>query len=666
MNLLAPGFLYALAALAIPVIIHLFQFRKVRKVYFSNTRFLEQVKQVSQTKRRLKHILILLCRLAFLFFLIMTFARPYIPGPYQAESQRVDIYLDNSYSMTNEVEEGLTAFDAAITYANSILESYPKGTRFRLLTNNFEAAEQYYYTPEIIGDKLTELQYSGRSRNMEEVLERMAVRAADEQEQQRDIFLLSDMQRSSWPQNLNALVADSSNRYFLVPLQYEQHKNVFIDSVYLDKPYYLPNLQNTLMVRVTNTGNSTSDVPLKLTVKGRQVATTTVTVPANGKELVQFPLNFSIDKLNEARLELVDYPISFDNDFHFVLRKGDPVRVLELKQENAASPVSRVYSDSSLFSLRSRQISNFTFSELEWADLVVLNEIQQPSAALLTALDEYRAAGGNLVYVPHPEAAVAVAEQVAGRLAVQQLNVENTIRLAAPNVQNPFFEGIFEENNTRFTMPQARPVISWAGRADNVLMLQTGTPFAGQAANTWMFASPFTDAYTNFHRHALFVPVMYKIAFASKSVENPLYYTTHQSVFNVQLTGEEQNQVFRLKREQEEVIPAQHLTSRSLLLDVPAYTLQPGFYRLQAADSVVQLLAFNHPTEESISDQVSGEELNAGAAELSHVEIINDAVTAGETTEMQAKFGAVMLWKWTLLLALLFLLCEVLLIRFWK
>ena len=221
MNLLAPGFLYALAALAIPIIIHLFQFRKVRKVYFSNTRFLEQVKQVSQTKRRLKHLLVLLCRLAFLLFLILTFARPYIPGPHQADAQRVDIYLDNSYSMTNEVEEGLSAFEASIAYTNSIINSYPKGTRFRLLTNGFEASEQYYYTPEVISDKLTELQLSGRSRNLNEVLDRLAVKPGDDADEQRDIFLLSDMQRSSWPVNLSSLMADSLNRYFLVPMQYE-------------------------------------------------------------------------------------------------------------------------------------------------------------------------------------------------------------------------------------------------------------------------------------------------------------------------------------------------------------------------------------------------------------------------------------------------------------
>jgi hypothetical protein len=666
MNLLAPGFLWALAALAIPVIIHLFQFRKVRKVFFSNTRFLEQVKQVSQKKRQLKHLLVLFCRLAFLFFLILSFARPYLPGPHQADASRVDIYLDNSYSMTNEVEEGLSAFDVAIDYAGTILKAYPKGTRFRLITNGFEAGEQYYYTPEVISDKLTELQLSGRGRSLEEIIDRLNILPAEDRSEQREIFLLSDMQRNSWSSDLRPIAGDSSNRYFLVPLAYQQNKNLYIDSVFLDKPYYLPGTNNTLIARVVNTGTSTADVPLKLSVNDRQMASTTVSVPARGREEVRFPLNFSIDRLSQARLELVDYPVTFDNEFYFSLRKGDPVHVLELTDAVGRGPVNRVFSDTTLFRIRSRQASNFTFSELGWADLVVVNALQQPASALEGALQDYMAAGGSVLIIPHAEARGSMIPAVAGRLAVQPAQAETSIRLAAPDMNNPFFEGVFEETNARFTMPQAQPVISWTGRADNILQLQNGTPFIGQSGKLWLMASPLQDDYTSFHRHALFVPVMYKIAFGSKNISNPLYYNTTQSIFDVQVGDQAQEAVFRMRREGEEIIPAQRLAQRQLMLDVPAYSLSPGFYRLQAGDSLVQLLAFNHDPAESVPEQLQPDELEKGAEAFSHIQLLNDASRNAETAELNANFGAVMLWKWTLLLALFFLMCEVLLIRFWK
>ena len=74
-----PQILYALLALAIPIIIHLFNFRKHEKIYFSSIRFLEEIKTKNKKKRNLKNLLILLSRLLALAFLIIAFAKPYTP-----------------------------------------------------------------------------------------------------------------------------------------------------------------------------------------------------------------------------------------------------------------------------------------------------------------------------------------------------------------------------------------------------------------------------------------------------------------------------------------------------------------------------------------------------------------------------------------------------------
>src|SRR5688572_6631297 len=101
MSFLYPSFLWALAALSIPILIHLFNFRKTTQVYFSNNRFLKEVKDATTAKRRLKHYLILLSRLLFLFFLIITFCQPIIPATEQlGQGKNIILYLDNSQSMS--------------------------------------------------------------------------------------------------------------------------------------------------------------------------------------------------------------------------------------------------------------------------------------------------------------------------------------------------------------------------------------------------------------------------------------------------------------------------------------------------------------------------------------------------------------------------------------
>src|SRR5690349_7787683 len=101
MSFLYPTFLWALAALSIPIIIHLFNFRKTTRIYFSNTRFLKQVKEATTAKRRIKHYLILLSRLLALAFLVFAFAQPVIPAREKLTGNKnIVLYLDNSLSMS--------------------------------------------------------------------------------------------------------------------------------------------------------------------------------------------------------------------------------------------------------------------------------------------------------------------------------------------------------------------------------------------------------------------------------------------------------------------------------------------------------------------------------------------------------------------------------------
>jgi Na+/H+ antiporter NhaD/arsenite permease-like protein len=75
-----PLFLIALTALAIPVIIHLFNFRRYKKIYFTNVKFIAEIKQETKKQSQLKHLLILLARLLAITCLVMVFAQPYLPS----------------------------------------------------------------------------------------------------------------------------------------------------------------------------------------------------------------------------------------------------------------------------------------------------------------------------------------------------------------------------------------------------------------------------------------------------------------------------------------------------------------------------------------------------------------------------------------------------------
>ena len=79
MQFVNPYFLFGLFALAIPIIVHLFNFRKYKLFYFSNTRFLQELQQKTNKQSRLRKLIILSLRLLAIAALVLAFARPYIP-----------------------------------------------------------------------------------------------------------------------------------------------------------------------------------------------------------------------------------------------------------------------------------------------------------------------------------------------------------------------------------------------------------------------------------------------------------------------------------------------------------------------------------------------------------------------------------------------------------
>src|SRR5690348_10075359 len=139
MQFVYPSFLFALTAVSIPIIIHLFNFRKYKKVLFTNVRFLQEIKQDTKSRSQLKHLLILLARILAIIFLALAFAQPYLPLAKAAivrGLRDVSIYIDNSFSMEAVGKNG-SLVEVAKKKAHDIAMAYNPSDRFQLLTNDF-------------------------------------------------------------------------------------------------------------------------------------------------------------------------------------------------------------------------------------------------------------------------------------------------------------------------------------------------------------------------------------------------------------------------------------------------------------------------------------------------------------------------------------------------
>ena len=665
MNFLYPQFLYGLAALAIPIIIHLFNFRKSKKVYFSSNQFLKNIKKQASAKLRLKHLLVLAARLLFIFFLVMTFAQPYIPASNEsASSEEVYIYFDNSLSMSNSAGGDLSGFESGLKYIEQIVDIYPKSARFKLLTNDFAPFSNSTKSSEELKETLTELELSGITRTFDEIYNRLL---SDDITSRPDIYWISDFQKSTVG-SFESLLSDTVHRHFMAPVRFTENSNIFIDSVYLANPFVMANEKNELRVSLRNSGqDEVEDLIVKLFINDIQAASASVNLQEDTRSEITFPLSYGLNPINKCRISFEEFPVVFDNEFYLTINQIDKINVLEIKNTTAQTPINQVFGNPQLFNLRSYHVNNLEYSLIASSDLVILNGISRIDPSLIGAVQEFVQDGGDALVIPAPTPDFESYDQLVDGIGVDIQENAAMQELASVDLSNPFYENIFEETATPFNMPEAANVIRWSYQAGKLIAFKNGDPYLSvfeRNGKYYLLGSPLNPQFTRFHQHALFVPVMYRIAALSKNINERLYHTLNESTIVVNIDSLSRNNIYKLERDGEEIIPGQMAAGKNLILEMPKYILKSGFYSLTLDDETKKVLAFNQEKKESLLDQHTSDELRNRLSGNASIEIFNVEDAGDFSAQMQEKHQGTPLWRYALLLALFFLLTEVLLIRF--
>ncbi len=649
-------FLWALTALSLPIIIHLFNFRKTTRVYFSNIKFLKQVKQETTQKRKLKKYLVLASRLLFILFLVLAFAQPFLPAREQISDQKnITIYLDNSFSMSAPVAEKIRALDAAVSFVREIVELFPAETRFKLLTNDFAPFSNSFKAGSEIIDQLAQVRLSPVSRTLEEITRRIGERG-------NTVFWVSDFQRSTLGEEI---VTDSTWQLRLVPVGYEKLSNVFVDSVFLDNPFVIGGEKNSVRVRLRNDGpRALEGLVTRLAINGVQAATSSVTVQSNSSVETSFDLSGSLTGFNKAVFSFSDFPVSFDNEFYFTLNYSGKLGVIEIKPDAPGTFIEKVFGNRQLFDFQSYSVKNIDYSLLDVADLVIVNGINSIEPSLNAALQSYRNKGSLLV-VSGDQPALDSYRKLLGITDLKKIEKSELEELDRPDFRNPFFENVFEEKTSALAMPRAKRLLDWGADRSAILRFKNGLPYLSRFGNTFVIASPLEKSSTDFFNNALFVPVMYRIASSGKKVESKPYFYLSSSLVTVatdSLVGEEPAKLIGAQ----ELVPSQRRMGDRLLLEIPRFSVNQGFYYVTHKRDTLDLIAFNLEKKESMLVQYSGEEIKTALGGGNHISIFKASSTETFSNEIKERYLGTPLWKYALMMALFFLLAEVLLIRFLK
>jgi len=686
MSFLFPSFLWGLLAVSVPIAIHIFNFRRTKKVYFTNVAFLKAVDTKTRSVRQVKHWLVLAARILAIICLALAFAQPFLPAQNNVAIDRkgiTSLYLDNSLSMESELNNK-RYLDIATARLSELLGLFRNATSLQLVTNDFSAQEQGLYASEKLRDRLTTIGLSNTPRTFEQVYKRQEnLMARHQQAGKNQLFWFSDFQKST-SGNLSGLKTDTTNQLFLVPVQAAAEKNVFVDSAWLNTPFIRELQNNILFVKVSNSGSEAArNVVLKLNLDNTQASTASVNVPANGSATAKFNFNLKGKGYKKGQITFDDFPVTFDNNYYFVLNASPLIRVLHIYgQKSAGNYIENVYANDSLFSLQSYSANNVDPGLIKNTDLVVLEGVTSLSGSLPQDLQELVRNGGSVTVIPPAAPNTESYKGFLSRLGVNGLaGTQNSgpspVAIAAPDRNNPFFSDVFEESvrqELNLSLPSASPVWSWANAGQMVLSLRNGQTYLNQVTSgtgkAYLFAAPLNPEYGNMAQHAIFVPIMYKIAASSVRAQRTSF-KFDENPISLNVEKAQPNTVYKLRRNKTEVIPVQRIAGNQLLLEIPqgdqlGEGLDAGYFELVKDNKVEQIIALNHNNAESKLQYYSPDELRSIFAGQKNVQIFDRIDDDAFSTAFQQQNMGTNLWKYFLYGALFFLLVEVMLIRFLK
>ncbi len=677
-----PAFLWALLAISIPIIIHLFNFRKYKKVYFTNVKFLKALQQESQSKSRLKELLILAMRILAISCLVLAFAQPIIPNDKsknQKGQKQVSIYLDNSFSMEAVNKQG-TLLDNAKRKAIEIVNAYSNSDKFQIITNDFEGKQQRLLSKEDALSAIDEVKISSAVKNASQVIKRQSDFLANSRQGQKHIFLVSDLQQSTFDA-LN-FTKDTTLAINIVPLKANQTANVFIDSCWFESPVQQKGFLLKLHATIVNNSDKVIEAgSAKLFINKQSIALSSFSI--NPEEKKEITLNFECKQsgTNYCSLKLEDYPITFDDELLFTFNSQVNIKtvVINGKSTTTSNYFSNLMQNDSLFAYKASSENAIDYADFKTASLLILNEVEQLSSGLIAELIKFSQKGGSIVIIPAQTADLKLYETAYKQLNLPLILSKDTQVIQVNGLKDnaQFYQGVFEKIDERVNLPMAlKHYVHQTNTRNNgqsILNLQNGHFFLRQSelnnSTVYLFASPLSDKASNFCKHALFVPTFIKMAvYSLKPI--PLFYPVKTNAVialeQVNLKADEAPHIMALDSSFD-IIPEVRVLNNAINLFTQQQIQKSGFYDIVLNKTKLKGLAFNYNRLESNLNFYDIVTLKTVLTDklLSNYKIIDNS-EASITQAIQQDSEGKALWKWFIILTLVFLLAEALFIRLLK
>ena len=683
MTFLNPIFLWASFAVLIPIIVHLFNFRRPKRVPFSDISLVKEVKKSVVKRMRLRQWLLLAARILAILMLVFVFANPVWRKNDAAAvvgSASVAVVIDNSYSMRGGNDKGVYWIQGQ-EFAREIIEAYSRNDEFLVMGSDEPKLHFSFGEQQAAVKELRKLQIVQNSRSLPDIVSFASDIFANASNGRKVLYFISDFQRSTvLPDSLLTMSLPDGVEINLVPLTTRQLKNAYVAEhaiatqiIEKEKPV---NLKMTL---VNDSPEPLKNVGLRVVTNGedRPVATKDLEPGERAEVIVNLlPKN---PGWQSGYIQIDDNPIDFDNKryFSYYVPFREKMLIVEEKPNAKLHLMfgGEVLDQFDVKFVLARDIASENLSQYKSLMLVGLNEI---SSGLAEKLVSHIQDGRSVLFFPGEEMNITSVNGLFQTLGIGAFGrkIESEVGQVASGVdlEHPVFEGVFAKKGAgrKFDGPTAYKYYEFrsSGNAiqNVILRLDAGTPILLESKPGNGLFLTFTmnpsESWTDLTIKTSGFALMVQLARMMNQTQRVEAVMDLGATDNLRIKTEAKEAIQLRNSQGQEATPEQFAQSGAVVLKFDKLQLVEGNYDLTQNDTLLEKISFNVPDSESQLASPSEQDIRDLLDKTGNGKIIvNPAKRGNFGDEIRSATDGVPLWKYFLMAALAFLLAEFLILR---
>jgi hypothetical protein len=696
-----PFILFALIAVSLPILIHLFNLKKVRKIEFSTLMFLKEIQKSKIKKIKLKQLILLLLRILIITFLVFSFSDPVLTG-YKEGNSKINalILIDDSFSMGIRDENG-TALEHSTRIVNELSKLFNSDDKILIVKTSELLMKNKTTEAENIPVNYSDSMITYTPFEVENSFNYIQNYFAKSTYSIREVFIISDFRKSNFRnfdiKSVNTKLSVQGIKLFLLDVSDREGNNISVDNIYLKSLFADRNSKVKISTEITNNSkNKVENKVVKLIIEGNEITEKVIDLNPEESRLVDFEFNSMNKNILSGYIYVVqnlfkDDELIYDNRYYFSLTIPDYINIglyngkyANDKYINLVFETANKYLRDSLNSkneyFRVNKINQLSDNILS-NDALILNDNNEFSNSDISLLKEFVKTGKGIFIFPgryiNIEENNKLLESISG-LSITGLkestDFENKIVFDKIDYQNPVFEGVFQNIEQNVSTQIESPVIKYyykineTEKSHKIITLNNSDAFLIESSvgnSKILFSTVSSDL--------LMSDFPSKSIFATVLLRGIQYLSCNELLIDKNIIGNDN--IVKLNKNNENITGILIPDSKSVIsfsgksaatkidyISIPycENTLKQGIYTLcDSLNNRIQQFALNCDSSESNLIKAD-KEFVQNYFEKKGFEFVRYLNGKSSVNEMIIKSrNGYELWKYLLLLSVLFMLIEI-------